>query len=159
MSRKSFSVILERLADAENQQPVLRLKFYGAIPAIVLELLEENGYFVDPDEAKSTLTLSAWQPTDWHTMALHVIEVLTVWHGQYSGYMSRYGTFHIVSNLPNIGSPYFGSPATKSPQRRIGELRALQEKAVSDQDFEQAARLRDQIAELKQQAQPELRRS
>lgn len=155
MSRKSFSVILERLPDTDEQQPVLRLKFYGPIPDLVLGLLEESGYFVDPDEAKATLTLSSWRPTEWHPMAVNVIEALSVWHGQYSGYMSRYGTFRIVCNLPNIGSPYYGPPANNSPHRKIGELR----KAVEDQDFTRAAKLRDEIAKLTQQAQPELRRS
>lgn len=155
MPRKTFAVILARDPQTDQRNSALSLKLYGHVPELMVDIIEENGFFVDVNATTSVLQIRAWQSdVDWHEIAIRLVEALIVWHGQYCGYSSIYSNskLHILSNLPLIGNIASEPPALDAPLRCLGELRAQLERAVLVQDFGESARLKDAISRLSEAA-------
>lgn len=152
MPQQSIAVIFTYERCVNDAYPVVTLKLDKSIPELMAGFLEDAGFFVDTDDTKAILTVTAWQPTEKVLMVSRIVIALAVWNEQHCGYAKLNRTLKIYSNLEGVGNPTYSPPSYGTPGRRIGELKAELQQAVEFQEFEEADRIMGEIRRVEQDA-------
>ncbi len=132
----------------DPQHPDLIMQVDGRLPEEFLSHIKEQGHFIVPDDQVNTYSVTARYTIGRYEMTTRLIAIIKAWYEEYCCHSGIQNTLLIDCSLPAIGKKMLPAPDADSPLRRIGALKWEQEVAVVLEDYEGAAKLRDEIDSL-----------
>lgn len=153
MSATPMFIRYSNRSNNDSQHPVKALRFdnEAKVPALVIEYLEDAGFFAEPHQTIAQLVVTPMYPTSGHAMIESLIEVFSVWNQVHIGYSLTEDVdrqLWMASEFTQPSRALCEPPVGSELLRQIGKLRFDYDCAEATEQYENMKSIKAEIDRL-----------